>query len=154
MTQHATEQRAANILLQRGVMVQVATPLLFRWLGKKISLKITAPSTREFINIAHEFLAMGIKNTGEMELSEAFSFVSLHGKKMSKIIARSVADRRLPIGWTAYILRHSLTQQEMSYLFQLIIAYGGVEDFINTIRLMAATRITKPMNLSPAEKMS
>lgn len=152
---NTAEIKAANLLLARGVKVQVATPFFLRVFGKKsIQIEVKAPSTREFIKIAHTFLEMNIKNTGEMDLAEAFTLVSLHGKKMSEIIARSVSNRKIPIPWLASILRRSLTQQELSYLFHLVIVYGGIEDFINTIRLAEATRITKPMNLSPAEEMS
>ena len=51
-------------------------------------------------------------------------------------------------------LSTSLQQEEINYLFHLLVIYGGVEDFINTIRLMETMKITKPMNLSPEEKMS
>lgn len=150
----ATEKKAANILLQRGVKVQVATPLFFGLFGtKKQELEIKAPTTEKFLEIALLFLDMNIKNTGEMDLREAFELLIKHGEKMSEIVALCVSDAK-DIKSLAKTLRKSLTQQELSYLFHLVIAYGGIEDFINTIRLAEATRITKPMSLSPTEEMS
>lgn len=150
-----TEKRAANLLLQRGVKVQVATPLFFRIFGKKkVELEVKAPTTEDFAKIALLFLEMNIENTGEMDLKEAFGLFAMHHKKMSEIIALCVERK----GWSkvriAKMLRKSLTQEELSYLFHLVIVYGGIEDFINTIRLAEATRITRAMNLSPTEETS
>lgn len=88
-----------------------------------------------------------------MALKEAFELVKKHGVKMSHMVALGV-HTVVPKRILAWLLRRQLTQHEISYLFHLIIVYGGIEDFINTIRLAEATRITKPMNLSPAEEMS
>lgn len=151
---HSTEKKTANLLLERGVIVHVTTPL-FLWFGKKkTEIVIKAPTTEKFLEIALLFLEMNIQNTGEMELKEAFELFVKHGEKMSEIIALCVSSGGDKIPNLAKVLRRSLTQQEMSYLFHLVIAYGGIEDFINTIRLAEATRITKPMNLSPAEETS
>lgn len=150
-----TEKKAANMLLKRGVKVQVATPLFLRILGKKtMELEIKAPLTEDFLDIAVMYLEMNIENTGEMTLNEAFTLYIQHGKKMSEIIARCVRKKGFPTKWLSNLLRKSLTQEELSYLFHLVIIYGGIEDFIGTIRLAEATRITKPMSLSPAEETS
>lgn len=154
MNPQATEKKAANLLLQRGVKVQVAAPLFLKWFGKKnINVVIKQPLTKTLLRIARKYLEMGISNTGEMDLTEAFTLYAQHCNKMSEIIALS-ASGSWYYKFLAYLLRGSLTQQEMSYLYHIIIVYGGIEDFINTIRSAEATRITKPMNLSPEEKTS
>lgn len=151
---NATEKRAADLLTERGVKVQVAAPLFFRIFGRRtISMEVTAPKVKTLLKIARIYLSMGISNTGDMTVKEAFGLYANHAKDMSRIVAMCI-----PGIWShrfrAWVMRRSMTEKEISYLFHLIILYGGIEDFINTIRLTEATRITKPMNLSPEEKMS
>ncbi len=147
------EKKTANILMQRGVAVPVAAPLFFRLFGKKkIELVVRAPDVRTSLKVAYRYLQLGIENTGEMSLPEAFMLLKAHGKSITQIIALCISPTWFrPLSW---LLMRRLTHQEQSYLFQLIILYGGIEDFINTIRSIEATRITKPMNLSPNEPTS
>lgn len=150
----ATELRAADFLLQRGVKVQVAAPLFFRLFGRrKITMYAQALTPTRHLKITRKYLQMGIENTGDMTLKEAFTLYLHHGKKMSEVVAISIPGI-WPYKFRAWVLRNNVKEKELSYLFHLIIAYGGIEDFINSIRLLEATRITKPMNLSPEEKMS
>lgn len=152
------EKKAANILLKRGVKVQILAPLFFRVFGKKkIDIVVKAPTTDTLIVIAEQYLSMRIENTKDLNLPESFDLLKKHSKTMTKIIATTILDQKrnwfLVRYWT-WLLSKKLTQEETNYLFHLIIVYGGVEDFISTIRLMETVRITKPMNLSPTEKMS
>ncbi len=107
---------------------------------------------KTLLRVADLYLDMGIENTGEMAMPEAFALVKDHGKNMSRCVALCVNER-----WyrpLARLLLKKLTAAEINYLFTLVILYGGVEDFINTIRSIEETRITKPMNLSPNEQTS
>ncbi len=143
------EKKAANILMQRGVAVPVAAPLFFRLFGKKkLELLVKAPSVKTSLKVAEKYLSLGIENTGEMALPEAYELMKLHGKTISQIVAMCISPTWYrPLAW---LLRRRLTHQEQNYLFTLIVLYGGVEDFINTIRSIEATRITKPMNIDPS----
>ncbi len=147
------EKKTANILMQRGVAVPVAAPLFFRLLGKKkIDLVVRAPTLKTSLRVAEQYLSLGIENTGEMGLPEAFQLMRSHGKAVTRIIALCISPTWCrPLTW---LLQRRLTHRELSNLFALIVVYGGVEDFINTIRSLEATRITKPMNLSPSEPTS
>lgn len=149
------EKKAANILMQRGVAVPVAAPLFLRLFGKKtIHLVVKAPDLRASIKVAYRYLQLGIENTGEMTLPEAFTLLKTHGRSITQIIALCISPTWFrPLSW---LLMRRLNHQELNYLFTMIILYGGIEDFINTIRLIEATRITKPMNidLSPDEATS
>lgn len=152
------EKRAANILLERGVKVPVTAPLFLRLFGKKtISLIISAPTIATLTRIAEHYLALNIKNTQELTLPESFELLKKHSKTLSIIIATIVLNKRYKywmIKPVAHFLRGAIPMAQLTYLFQLIILYGGIEDFINTIRLTEATRITMPMNLSQTEKTS
>lgn len=158
MNEQATENRAANLLLRRGVKVSVTAPLFLRLFGKKeINLVISAPSIYTLTLIAEKYLSLRIKETKDLNISEAFELLNMHSRAMSEIIAISILNNSKKMWrkrFLASFLEKRLTAEELSYLFHLIVAYGGIEDFINTIRLMEEIRITKPMNLSPEEKTS
>src|SRR5690554_507475 len=152
------EKRAANMLLERGVKVPVTAPLFLRIFGKKtVSLTITAPTIATLTKIAGKYLELNIKNIQELTLPESFELLEKHSKAMSIIIATIILNRRHTY-WLAkplaYFLRGRVPMNQLAYLFQLVILYGGIEDFINTIRLTEATRITMPMNLSQQQKTS
>lgn len=158
MNQQATEQRAANILLKRGVSLPVTAPLFFRLFGKKeIKLTISAPSIYTLVLISEKYLSLRIQETKDLTISEAFELLNVHSRAMSEIVAMCILNNSRKMWrkrFLASFLEKRLKSEELGYLFQLIIAYGGIEDFINTIRLMESMRITKPMNLSPEEKTS
>jgi len=146
------------MLLERGVKVPVTAPLFLRIFGKKtVSLTITAPTIATLTKIAGKYLELNIKNIQELTLPESFELLEKHSKAMSIIIATIILNRRHTY-WLAkplaYFLRGRVPMNQLAYLFQLVILYGGIEDFINTIRLTEATRITMPMNLSQQQKTS
>ncbi|WP_312207682.1 hypothetical protein [Empedobacter sp.] len=152
------EERAANIILKRGVKVPVTAPLFLRLFGKKkINLVVKALSIYTLKRVAVHYLQMQIKSTEEMTIPEGFEIIQLHDKAVSKIIAESILNNRwlkFLVPFVAYWLRGGLQATELFSLFQLVIVYGGIHDFINTIRLTEATRITMPMNLSQKETTS
>lgn len=157
MNTQATEQRAASLLLKKGVKVSITAPLFLRLLGKKkIDLVITAPTIYTLLLISEKFLSMRILNQ-ELSISEAFALYRFHGKTMTEIVAMAILNDKKKMWRKRFLAKHLIKQlkpSELTYLFTLIIAYGGIEDFISTIRLMEQMKITRPMNLSPEEKMS
>ncbi|MCL1652594.1 hypothetical protein M2T28_08220 [Elizabethkingia miricola] len=130
----------------------VTAPLLFRLFRKKIiNLVVKSPTVLTYLKVAHKFLEMEVDPYRDIELKEAFEVYAKHGKKESEIIALCLLNNRFlywlnkPLAWW---LRGKITETESNYLYQLIVVYGGVQDFINTIRLIRTTRMTAPMNLS------
>lgn len=154
----ATEKRAANLLLKKGVKVSITAPLFLRLLGKKnIELVITAPTIHTLLLISDKFLSMRINTKNEFTITEAFAIYKFYGKTMAEIVAIAILNSPKKMWRMKFLAKHlikTLKPKELNYLFTLIIANGGIEDFINTIRLTETMRITKPMNLSPEEKMS
>lgn len=152
------EKRAANLLLKRGVKVSVLAPLFFRLFRKKnVEFVITAPTAATLIEISDIFLSMRIEKMDGLTVTEGFNYLKNHSKSMTKIVAVSIINNPRKMWFSkilTWFLSSRLTQEELSYLFHLIVVHGGIEDFINTIRLMEVMTITKPMNLSPEEKMS
>lgn len=157
MNTKATELRAAKILLKKGVEVSITAPLFLRLLGKKtIKLVITAPTIYTLLLISEKILEMKIP-TQELSISESFVLFRYHGRKMTEIVAMAILNDSKKMWRKRFLAKHllkNLKPEELNYLFTLVVAYGGIEDFTSTIRLMETMRVTKPMNLSPAEKMS
>lgn len=146
------EERAANILIERGVKVPVTAPLFLRLFGKKkINLVVKALSIYSLKRVAIHYLQMQIKSTDDLTVPQGFEILLKHNKAVSKIVAESIINNRwlkFIVPYIAYLLRGRLQAKELFYLYQLVIVYGGIQDFTNTIRLTEATRITMPMNLS------
>ncbi|MCD5969552.1 hypothetical protein LPQ39_09760, partial [Riemerella anatipestifer] len=93
----------------------------------------------------------------EISMQKALEILSNHGVRITEIIAMAIRNEtkiKWKVRWLAKRLRQTINTEEMSYLFSLLVAFSGVQDFTNTIRLIQETRITKPMNLSPTEKTS
>lgn len=146
------EKKAAEILLKRGVKVPVTAPLFLRIFRKKIiNLIITSPTSNTYLRISHKFLKMDVDPDRDIDLKEAYEVYVKHGKKESEILALALLNSfflywlHKPFAWW---LRCKMTEAEINYLYQLIVVYGGIQDFISTIRIIHSTRMTKPMNLS------
>lgn len=148
------EKQVADLLLKRGVQVQITSPL-FLFFRRKKTLLLSVPTCETLLHIARAYLDMS-EVSQAMTLHDAVKVLAKDSQKLSYIVALAVQNkpflfrknRRL-----AKILHRTLTQEQLSYLFTLIMTQGGVEDFISTIRFIGQTRVTKPM-LSPEEKTS
>lgn len=148
-----TEFQSANLLLKKGVRIQLLAPFLWIFKRKK-SLVLTAPTLETLLKVARLYLT--IPPVGkEVGTTEAMGVMALHGKTVSLILA--VTLRNGKEGWQtrrlARALRKSLSAEEIFYLFQLIVIHGGVQDFIATIRYIGQRRITAPI-LSQNEETS
>lgn len=152
------EKQVANILLERGVKVQIKAPLFLRWLGReKITYLVKAPTVRTLVRIADVSLDIDVELEKEINIQQATKVVQLYGKKMSKIAALAILNsptKNYRLGLLTKYLYKYMPATELYYIYQMLLMYGGYEDFINTIRFTQATRITKPMNLSQNEKRS
>ncbi len=146
------------MLLKRGVPVQVKAPFFLRLFGKKrITLKLTLPTLHTLLCIAEEYLATGVDVDKELSLKEALEITLISGRMASRVVAMAIINKASLLwlcGLLAGVLRKSLTAESLKYLYHLIVVYGGVSDFIATIRLVQKTRITKPTDLSREEKGS
>lgn len=152
------EKQVANILLERGVKVQLKAPLFLRWFGKKtVTYVVKAPTIRTLVKIADVSLDVPVNFDKEINIQQATKVVQQHGKKMSKIAALAILNspaKNYKLNVLTNFLYKNMSAAELYYIYQMMLMYGGYEDFINIIRFTQATRITKPMNLSQNEKRS
>ena len=140
-----TEFESANLLLKKGVRIQLLIPF-FWFFRRRKSLILTAPTLETLLKIARLYLT--IPPVGkEVCTTEAMGVMALHGKTVSLILAITLRNGKE--GWRtrqlAKVLQKSLSAEEIFYLFQLIVIHGGVQDFIATIRYIGQRRITAPM---------
>lgn len=151
------EKLAPQMLLKRGVKVNVRAPLFLRIFGKKeLALTMYQPTARTLLKIAHAYLDI-IPIEEDVELATMIRYYAEHSKKVHRVISLGFLNSPRKYWRTnilAWYLARTLTEQHFLYLFQLLILHGGVEDFLSTIRLIEQTRITKPMNLSQKMKTS
>lgn len=153
-----SEKQAAAMLLEKGVPVQIVAPFLLRVLLRKktLNFSLTLPTLHTLLCISHEYVQLQ-DGTKELNAWQAMQLLSQDGKRVRKMVAMALLNRSRLLwlsGWLGRQLSKSLTGEDILQLYQLIVVHGGLEDFLNTIRLIHQTRITKPMNLSPNEKGS
>ena len=146
------EKQVPIMLLKRGVAVQIKAPFFFRLFGKKrMTLKLRLPTLHTLLCIAEEYLAVGVDADKELNLKEALEITLISGRMASRVVAMALINRSVLLwltGLLGRLLRKNLTAEELKHLYHLVVVYGGVEDFISTIRLVEKTRITKPTDLS------
>ncbi len=149
------ERQATQMLLEKGVPVQIVAPFFLRIFGKKsLSFTLTLPTLYTLMQIADECLKIEQDVTAELNTHEAMKLLANDGKRVRKIVAMALLNSSKWLwlsGWLGKQLSKCLKSEDMLQLYQLIVLHGGLEDFLNTIRLIRQTRITKPMNLSPNE---
>lgn len=146
-----TEKRAAEVLLQKGVKIRVRAPWFLRLFRKK-SLSLTVSSLYEGTvhRVAHYYLSTGIAHN-QLEnttIEQALSLMKNHGKALSKAVACAVLNGYVS-GWLftpmlARFLRWNAKPSEITTLLNYVLLYGGVEDFMNTTRLVRKMKLTSP----------
>jgi hypothetical protein len=155
-----TELRAAETLLQRGVKVKAHAPLLLRIFGKKtIAFNLTQPKAGTLHRVASYYLRTGISQTQlhEITTEEALAVITVHGKNINKAVAAAILNGywrgKLFINPFAWWLNWHLSPRAILTLMDILITYGGVEDFMTTTRLVRSMKITAP-NLGQKTKGS
>lgn len=154
------EQKSVNLLLERGVQVFAKAPLFLRLFRKKtVGFVVNSPTARTLIKIAGESLTISQEVNKELSLQEATQLLFLHGKTISRIVALAILNSNL-LQWLftrhlAAFLNNRVSATGLCNMYAIIMLFGGIEDFTNTIRFIKENRITKPMiNQSQKEKTS
>lgn len=152
------ERQAAAMLLKKGVPVQIVAPFFLRIFRRKtIRFTLIFPTLYTLLRISREYLKITQDCTAELTTQQAMQVMNTDGKRVAKIVAIALLNRSYLLwlsGWLGNRLSKHLYPEDVLQLYELVVVHGGLEDFLNTIRLIHQTRITKPMNLSPIEKGS
>lgn len=155
-----TELKAAQTMLDKGVVIEVGAPPFFRLFGKKrIKLHVKPLRSGVLYRITEEYLKMDIdiEKIGEMDTDASMRFFRKHAKAVCRIAATAMLGYWGGKLWTrplaGYLFRQS-KPSELCMLFYSILMFSGMEDFLNTIRLASTMKMTSPRNLSPEEQGS
>lgn len=143
MNEQQIKIQAADNILKKGVRVPlVAAPLLFRIFGAKTrSVVLRQPSLGGLLIIGRNIVEMGLspEHFRDLSIAEAYRIVHLHGQKAIEIVAVSIL-RYPPLMWLykryARWLRDRIDPSYFALAFQIVVNFGGVEAFIDSIRLI------------------
>ena len=148
------QREAANILLDLGVSIPMTAPRLFRWFGKKqIRLTISRPCWGTMVRISRAWLSIGItaETIKSNTLEDDMKLMQQHCKTVARIVAYGSLRGRFagffaPVLGSILLWRvHPTILVEAAYK---LVTLSRVEDFTNTIRLLATmdvTRMTSPV---------
>lgn len=155
-----TELHAAEAILQRGQPVKTRAPLLFRLFGiKRITLMLYMPYAGTLDRVAIYYLKTGIpvEKLNSISAEEALTLRAEHGNDLRKAVATAILNGywsgKLFTRPLAAYLKWSLHDKTIFKILNLLIAFGGLADFMSTTRYIRAMRITAP-NLGQKTKGS
>jgi len=154
------EIEASELLLDKGVRVQIRTPFFMSWLVKHFGITVKRPVLGTMMRISNLYLKMDveIEKIDAGDLKEAHRLLAEHGVNVSRIVAMGMIRGRVTgtllsklLGW---YLRWSCDAISLAKIAVLLIQLSGVQHFTNTIRFLSAMKMTTPRNQSPEEKGS
>lgn len=151
-----TERQAADTILEKGVRVQLPAPFFLRLFKKEIILVLRQPRFGTMLHVASVSLKAGfeIEKLQTGELNAAHESVSQYARPLARIAAYLFLNGKWKIKFFSKLLANwllwKLTPRRMAEIAILAVAYGGIQDFTTTIRLIGAMtmNVTAPKNLS------
>ena len=150
-------RRAADALLERGVVFEAARRGALSGLWPKMRLKIDPPTLGVLYAVSGEFVAMGV-NEARVEsdpIGYSFELVRSQVRPMARAVACAVLGSRWKIRWFAGLyaryLLWQLTANQLLKLVVTVLSVCGTADFINSIRLIKGTGLLDPKAERPVE---
>lgn len=152
MQETAIEEHTADLILKRGVRLELRAPLFLRVFGKKtIKLTVTSPYEGTLIRVAKYYLQTGISSEqlDDITHEQALSLMLTHGTQITKAVACAWLNGWIA-GWLftrplAKYMRWNCKPQDILVIATVILLYGGVSDFINITRSVRMMKTTSPM---------
>lgn len=148
------EYNAAKTLLDKGIKVEVTSPLWLRAFGKRsIKMVIRQPYLGTLYRVSELFLSMGIDDAELEKINEgnAHQLFTKHGRTLAAIAAQALLNGywmgKLFGGMMARKLFWRLTPSQLLTIAHVMVTIGGTSAFTNTIRFVGAMKMTSP-NLS------
>lgn len=161
MENPAIERHTADLILKRGVRLELRAPLFLRLFGKK-TLKLTVKSPYEgtLQRVSRYYLSTGIKSEqlDNITHEEALSLMLVHGPQITKAVACAWLNGWIS-GWLftrplAWYMRWHARPEDILVIATMILLYGGVSDFMNTTRSVRMMKTTSPRIEGQARKGS
>lgn len=152
-----TEEQAASVILDRGVQWKFPAPWYLRILGKE-SVSISIKSIRLFtlFEVSRLYCKVGL-DINELEKNVP-ELIHKNGRAIVRIGAKAALNSRLKqklfTGWLTSFIINNCTPGQLLEMVMFVVTFSNSEAFLNTIRLIAEMRMTKPKNLSQEEQGS
>lgn len=138
-------RRAAEALLERGVVFVAERRGVLRHWRRKMRLRVDPPTLGVLYAVAGEFAALRMDER-RMEadpIGYGFALVREQVRPMARAVACAVLGSRWKIGlfcgWYARYLMWQLTPGVLLKLLITVLSVSGTADFINSIRLIKGT---------------
>ena len=147
----AIEKHAADLILKRGVRLELRAPLFLRILGKKtLKLTVTSPLEGTLQRVGRYYLETGISSDqlDSITHEQALGLMAVHGKQINKAVACAWLNGWFS-GWAftrplAWYMRWHARPEDILVICTMILLYGGVSDFMNTTRSVRMMKTTSP----------
>jgi len=156
----STEQKAVNTLLSQGVKFEIDAKGLVRIFKKKHSFMLRQAYLGTLLMLSKYYLKVGFdeKKLVDDPLGVSRLEITKSAKTLAMIAAIGILNNKTKIRLFARPfakwLLWRLTPNKLYELSMTIVVLNNTGDFINSIRLMSALRVTAPKeeNLSPADQ--
>jgi len=145
------EKAAADIILDRGVRINIPAPFFLRWFGKKeFSFSVKRPRYGTGLRISSYYIGTEI---ADEQLDNLTTYGSLllyrdHGQVICKIVAcgilNSWASGYLFTKVLAWYLSWNCTEERLCAIADFLVVFGIAKPFMNTIRSVRMLVITNP----------
>ena len=149
-----TEQKAASILLDRGVGWKVPAPWPLRLIKRNVMLVIKPLRLGTLLELSRLYAGMDIDTTeAEKDPHALIKCIPIASRIAAVCILNGPAKIKLFSGPLSRFIRKRLTANELLEMMLFIVTYSGTASFMSIIRLMGEMRMTTP-NLSQEEQGS
>lgn len=154
------ESRAVEALLSEGVKFEIKTKGLVRIFKKTHTFHLRQSYLGTLLMLSKYYLKVGFdeKKLTDDPLGESRHEITKSAKTLAMIAAIGMLNNKWKIRFFARPLAKwllwRLTPQKLYELSMTIVVLNNTGDFMNSIRLMSALRITAPKeeNLSPVDQ--
>lgn len=140
-----------NALNGGGIKVRSIAPSLLRIFGKRfITMTVKQPSGGTLIRIAKYWNKTGADLNTVSSISDqaALLYFQRHGYDMSKALAAAILNSwLLGLFFTrplAAFIRSHVKPEPIIKTLELVLLYGGIDDFLHMARLIRSTKLTAP----------
>lgn len=154
----SVETKAIDTMLQRGVRIDLPERTLLRFFGRKQrSYTISQSYLGTLLEISRLSLTLDYdeRKLSEQAIQESKQLAVKHCRTVAAIAAIAILNSK----WRIRFFRRSLaryllwgmTPESLLNLALVVMKMNNIPDFINSIRLMSAVRLTQAKNLSPED---
>lgn len=152
MDDQQTQIFAANTLLEQGVFVdKIKAPFILQLIGRRyIELTLHQSTLAQLVEISQIIVSMGLTDGELKAISLTGKYSLLNGTAQRAMEVMLIAARlKVSLFSRQKLARHMLARisaDRFAKAWKFYVAYSGVEDFTDTITLMAAANFLSPMS--------